>query len=88
MTEAELDGGAWDAITGSTGLARDLADDVEALLVRRRRGELDCYLVPISAGYELVARLRAVWEGFTGGARSEAELAAFFGELDRRGGHG
>jgi hypothetical protein len=42
--------------------------------------------VPISAAYELVGRLRSVWEGFTGGERGDAEIAAFFAELDRRGG--
>lgn len=87
VTQAELAPEAWEAIAAATPLARDLADDVEALLVRGARGEraLACYLVPISAGYELVARLRAVWEGFSGGERAEAELARFFADLDRRG---
>ncbi|MCW5809118.1 MAG: hypothetical protein KIT31_42585, partial [Deltaproteobacteria bacterium] len=87
VIEAELAPEAWEALAAATPLARDLADDVEALLVRGARGEraLACYLVPISAGYELVARLRAVWEGFSGGERAEAELARFFADLDRRG---
>lgn len=82
MTDAELDGGAWEAIAAATELAGDLEPDVEALLIRDRA----CYLVPISTCFELVGRLRAVWEGFTGGARVEAELATFFAELDRRAG--
>jgi hypothetical protein len=88
MTEAELEPEVWDAICAATELASDLEDDVEALLVRGARGAaaLACYLVPISTAYELVARLRAVWEGFSGGERADAELAAFFADLDRKGG--
>jgi uncharacterized protein DUF5947 len=88
MTEAELEPVAWDAICASTSLARDLADDVEALLVRGSRGNqaLSCYLVPISTAYELVARLRRVWQGFGGGGLADAELRTVFEDLDRRGG--
>lgn len=87
LTEAELEADAWQAICAATPLAHELAPDVEALLVRGARGArtLACYLVPISTAYELVGRLRVAWEGFSGGARGEAELAAFFAELDRRG---
>lgn len=87
ITEAELEDAAWDTICAATPLAADLADDVEALLVRGGRGvrALACYLVPISKAYELVGRLRAVWTGFAGGEAADAELAAFFADLDRKG---
>ncbi len=88
VTDAELEPAAWDAITAATPLARDLEDDVEALLVRGARGaqSLACYLVPISLAYELVGKLRESWRGFSGGEEAEAELARFFGSLEERGG--
>lgn len=39
---------------------------------------MTCRLVPISAAYELVARLRRNWHGFTGGEESERALEAFW----------
>jgi hypothetical protein len=88
VTDAELDAGAWEAIAAATHLAGELADDVEALLVRGGRGggPLACYLVPITAAFELAGRLRGAWSGFSGGAAAEAVLASTFAELDRRGG--
>jgi hypothetical protein len=90
ITDAALEPAVWEAIRVATPLARQLEHDVEALLVRGGRGatSLACYLVPISTAYELVARLRACWEGFSGGERAETELATFFTELDQRGERG
>ena len=88
ITDAELAVEAWQALAAATPLAAKLEPSVEALLVHTPRGQARhaCYLVPITAAYELAGRLRATWEGFTGGAQAEAELAAFFAELDARGG--
>jgi hypothetical protein len=87
IVEAELEDATWDAIAAATPLASQLEPDVEALLVRTGRGatSVACYLIPISTAYELVGRLRTVWEGFSGGERAEHELAAFFADLDRKG---
>jgi hypothetical protein len=87
IVEAELDVDTWETICMATRLAELLEDDVEALLVRTQRGShaVSCYLVPISTAYELVGRLRAVWNGFSGGERAEAELETFFAELERKG---
>jgi hypothetical protein len=89
IVDAEVDPATWDAIAAATPLAATLEPDVEALLVRGVRGQpaMTCYLVPITAAYELVGRLRASWRGFSGGDDAERELDAFFAGLDRRGGH-
>lgn len=88
IVEGDLDESLWDTLAAATPLARELADDVEALLVRQDRGatRASCYLIPISTAYELAARLRTSWQGFTGGAAVEGELTTFFAELDRQGG--
>jgi hypothetical protein len=88
IIEGELDAQLWDTLAAATPLARELSDDVEALLVRKDRGSAraSCHLVPISTAYELAALLRASWQGFSGGPAVEAQLAAFFAELDRQGG--
>ncbi len=88
VVEAELEPSVWQAIADATPLARELADDVEALLVRGTRGaaRMTCYLVPISATFALVARLRASWQGFSGGDAAERELAAYFAALEQQGG--
>ncbi|HVK74456.1 MAG TPA: DUF5947 family protein, partial [Kofleriaceae bacterium] len=46
----------------------ELEPDVEALLLRRAAAgaALTCYLVPITSAYELVARLRQTWRGWSG----------------------
>lgn len=86
VVEGELDPEVWDAVAAATPLARVLVEDVEALIVHGERGarELACYLVPISDAYELAGRLRASWQGFSGGDRARAELAAFFAGLAAR----
>jgi hypothetical protein len=83
VTEAALEPDAWAAIRAATPLAGALAPDVEALLVHGDRGApLACWLVPITAAYELCGRLRACWTGFSGGDAAQQELAAFFAELE------
>jgi hypothetical protein len=88
VVDAVLAETVWDALAAATPLAGQLADDVEALLVRAERGQapVRCYLVPISLAFALVGRLRATWQGFTGGDAAHQELAAFFADLDRRAG--
>jgi hypothetical protein len=88
IVDGELDDAAWRTISATTALASQLEPDIEALLVRGTRGasRMTCYLVPISSAYELAARLRGSWRGFSGGDEADRELAAFFAELDARGG--
>jgi hypothetical protein len=58
----------------------DLADDVEALLVRGS----DAWVVGVDSCFALVGLVRTHWRGITGGADVRHELDAFFADLDRR----
>jgi len=80
-TESLLPLDAWAGIEEANPALRDLAPDVEALLVRAPD---QGYIVPIDACYELVGRLRRTWKGFDGGAEARAELDAFFAQVGAR----
>lgn len=47
-------------------------------------GRAECYLVPIDICYELVGRMRLLWQGFDGGAEARADLQAFFAHVEGR----
>ncbi|MEU3727590.1 DUF5947 family protein, partial [Streptomyces sp. NPDC031705] len=83
-TESELDPETWQRVLGAGPLASLLEPDVEALLLRRSQGRTVCYLVPIDICYELVGRMRMLWQGFDGGAEARSALDAFFAEVERR----
>ncbi|MFB0629561.1 DUF5947 family protein [Streptomyces sp. AB3(2024)] len=83
-TESELDPQTWQSVLGSGRLSALLEPDVEALLLRRTEGRTSCHLVPIDICYELVGRMRLLWQGFDGGAEARAALDAFFAEVERR----
>jgi hypothetical protein len=81
-TESELSLDAWADGLGGGRLAQVIEDDIEALLVRRSAsGELDCYLVPIDACYELVGLVRRSWKGFDGGSEAWETIDGFFAKL-------
>jgi Family of unknown function (DUF5947) len=81
-TESVLPLDAWPALDASW--LRELAPDVEALLVRRRGDEYLCYVVPLDACYELVGRIRQTWTGLGGGTAARAEVDKFFEDIDQR----
>ncbi|MEU7556207.1 DUF5947 family protein [Streptomyces sp. NPDC044571] len=83
-TESELDPQTWQSVLGAGRLAELLEPDVEALLLRRSEGRTACYLVPIDICYELVGRMRLLWQGFDGGAEARAALRTFFEQVERR----
>ncbi|UUU38426.1 DUF5947 family protein [Streptomyces sp. NBC_00162] len=83
-TESELDPQTWQTVLGGHRLAALLEPDVEALLLRRTEGRTTCHLVPIDICYELVGRMRLLWQGFDGGAEARAALDAFFDQVERR----
>jgi hypothetical protein len=62
--------------------------DVEAVLVQRTEtaagAGFEAFVVPITACYELVARVRMHWQGFDGGEAVHAEIAGFFAALRER----
>ncbi|MFF2044367.1 DUF5947 family protein [Kitasatospora sp. NPDC058170] len=80
-TESELDEETWQAALSGSRLAGLLEPDVEALLLRRSAGRIECFLVPIDVCYELVGRMRLFWQGFDGGAEARGELDAFFARV-------
>ena len=85
-TESELPLETWHEVSaGSEGLAT-LQPDVEALLVRAspHRREVESYIVPIDACYELVGRLRRLWRGFDGGREANDMLDGFFDHVKAR----
>ncbi|MEU3467522.1 DUF5947 family protein [Streptomyces sp. NPDC006687] len=83
-TESELDPATWQTVLGTSRLAGMLEPDVEALLLRRTEGRTECYLVPIDICYELVGRMRLLWQGFDGGAEARAALQVFFAQVGQR----
>lgn len=83
-TESELDPTTWTEVLGGSRLAALLEPDVEALLLRHTEGHRACHLVPIDICYELVGRMRLLWQGFDGGAEARAALEAFFADVSRR----
>ena len=58
--------------------------DIEALLVYRRKGAEEAWVVPVDVCYELVGRIRRRWRGFDGGADVHAEIDGFFANLAER----
>ncbi|MFF9763678.1 MULTISPECIES: DUF5947 family protein [Streptomyces] len=83
-TESEPEPEAWQSVLDASPLAGLLEPDVEALLLRRHRGRVECHLVPIDICYELVGRMRLRWQGFDGGAEARADLEEFFGHVRER----
>ncbi|MFL5996588.1 MAG: DUF5947 family protein [Streptomyces sp.] len=83
-TESELEPATWTDVLGGSRLAGLLEPDVEALLLRRTDGRFECHLVPIDICYELVGRMRLLWQGFDGGAEARAALDAFFADVAGR----
>ena len=84
-TEAELPDEAWAALEARSALARELASDIEALLVHRTRdGRCAGYIVPVDECYELIALLRRHWRGIDGGDDARRVIAELFANLDER----
>ncbi len=83
-TESLLPMDTWAELVAENPHLRDLAADVEALLIYRRRGTFESYLVPIDACYELVGRVKRHWKGFDGGEDAWREIEAFFDGVRER----
>lgn len=87
-TQSLLDLTAWQEVMAANPAFADVAPDVEALLLRRVEDQVECYLVPIDACYDLVGRVKLGWKGFDGGEEVWAEIDAFFARLRERSGSG
>ncbi|MGV9775634.1 DUF5947 family protein [Streptosporangium sp. NPDC003464] len=84
-TESLLPMETWERVMKANPMPADVLPDVEAFLVDRRpEGGTACYLVPISACYELVGLVRLHWKGFGGGQEAWEAIEGFFAELRGR----
>jgi Family of unknown function (DUF5947) len=99
VTECELDLAAWDRIAAAHPLLREVAPDVEAILVVAGsprlaggappgagggHGAVEAFLIPIDACYSLAGSLRLHWRGFDGGAEAQRILADYLAGIRQR----
>jgi hypothetical protein len=84
-TESELPDAAFRELAAATPLLREVAPDVEALLVYGQRApKLAGFLVPIDSCYRLVGEVRRHWQGINGGDLVWERVDAFFDDLRAR----
>ena len=83
-TESVVAAEAWEALAEENPVLRDLATDVEGLLVNRVGGAREAYRVGIDECYRLVGVIRSHWRGLSGGALVWGEIARFFDDLRDR----
>lgn len=83
-TESLLPMDAWSELMTDNPEFADLKPDVEALLVNRREGGFECFLVPIDRCYQLVGMVKMHWRGFDGGTEAWEQIDGFFAELRDR----
>jgi len=83
-TECTLDLEAWARLSQAHPLLAIPEDDVEAVLVNRAGDDVECFLVPIDACYELAGRMRLLWQGFDGGAEARQSIDEFLGSVRAR----
>lgn len=76
-TECLLDLDVWGELAKAHPLLADAEPEVEAILIRCTDDEVQCYLVPIDACYELVGIVRMHWKGFDGGEAKD-RIEEFF----------
>jgi hypothetical protein len=81
-TESKLPLETWRDVMDANPAFGDVMPDVEALLLfRGADAGFECFLVPITACYELVGRVRMHWRGFDGGKDAWEQIDAFFQRL-------
>jgi hypothetical protein len=85
--ESEVPAGKWEQLARELPALREIAPDVEALLVWGPMGaaQLECFIVPVDVCYELAGLCRTHWRGFDGGDDVRREMDAFFARLRSRG---
>jgi hypothetical protein len=83
-TECQLDLAAWDRLAADHPLLSAIEPDVEAALICRTEGNVEHFLVPIDACYELAGRMRLHWRGFDGGEEARESIAGFLSQVRSR----
>jgi hypothetical protein len=79
--ESPVDAAAWAAFTADNPGLRDLAEDVEALLVNRVNGADDAFRCSLDRCYHLIGLVRAHWTGMTGGPELWRTVDGYFARL-------
>ncbi len=80
-TESELHFSSWTRMVELNPLLGGLEADVEGLIVNRLSDPHSHLIAPIDRCYELTGLVKASWEGISGGARVQAEIAEFLDGL-------
>lgn len=83
-TESQLPLETWDEVAAAHPSIATLQPDVEAVLVRRKPGKAQCFIVPIDSAYELVGIIRSTWKGFDGGEEAHRRIDEYFASVVRR----
>jgi hypothetical protein len=88
-TESLLPLETWQDIEDANPVLKEMAPDVEALLVNRVghvRGVAapEYFVLPIDECYKLVGLIRVHWRGLSGGTEVWQEIGRFFDELKHR----
>lgn len=77
------DASAWASVVRANAVLAGMRHELEALLVNRRRGARDAFLVSIDRCFELVGLIRANWRGMGGGDEVWHAVDDFFERLCR-----
>src|SRR6476646_1779328 len=67
-TESKLKMEAWNQLVQLNSILKNIATDLEALLVNRLEEESQYYIVPIDSCYKLIGMIRVAWKGIFGGS--------------------
>jgi hypothetical protein len=80
-TESKIPPHVWREIVAQYSGLGDLEPEVEAIIVERLSPQTTQFFVGIDRCWALVARIRAAWQGMTGGPAVREEVTQFFREL-------
>jgi Family of unknown function (DUF5947) len=83
-TESLLPLHDWQDLLDANPALGTIRPDVEALLINRRSGGFECFVVPIDRCYELVGLVRLHWRGFDGGTEARRAIEEFLAGLRAR----
>lgn len=83
-TESVLPLDAWDGVLAANPELARAEPDTEAVLVRAVADRFECFVVPITACYELVGTVRLLWRGFDGGQPVHDAIDRFFTAIAAR----
>jgi hypothetical protein len=83
-TESELHFQTWSELVALNPLLDNLEVDIEGLIINRLSEPPHYAIAPIDRCYELTGRVKASWQGISGGDGVGDAVAAFFDELRAR----